>query len=124
VEGGSENDYDYCSGDPINCFDVSDLYGYSYTYEIGPYPYDAQSAFYELIQNFGSIFPVAGCDSPLVEHTACSLEFGIWSNLSQTQYSLNRLRPPHFCFSRKLVTWRAVGSTSASGFIRRVAFCT
>jgi RHS repeat-associated protein len=29
VEGGSANDYDYCSGDPVNCSDPAGLYEYS-----------------------------------------------------------------------------------------------
>jgi hypothetical protein len=35
VEGGSANDYDYCSGDPVNCTDLNGLYGYTRTYDIG-----------------------------------------------------------------------------------------
>ena len=35
VEGGSANDYDYCSGDPVNCTDLNGAYGYTKTYDIG-----------------------------------------------------------------------------------------
>ena len=35
VEGGSANDYDYCSGDPVNCYDLSGLYSYTYSYDLG-----------------------------------------------------------------------------------------
>jgi RHS repeat-associated protein len=28
VEGGSANDYDYCDGDPINCFDLDGTWGF------------------------------------------------------------------------------------------------
>lgn len=31
MEGGSANDYDYCSADPLNCIDLAGTYGYSYT---------------------------------------------------------------------------------------------
>lgn len=36
VEGGSANDYDYCSGDPVNCTDLAGAYGYIKTYDVGP----------------------------------------------------------------------------------------
>ncbi|MGH7486119.1 MAG: RHS repeat-associated core domain-containing protein, partial [bacterium] len=36
VQGGSANDYDYCSGDPVNCSDLTGAYGYTKTYDIGP----------------------------------------------------------------------------------------
>jgi RHS repeat-associated protein len=28
VEGGSANDYDYCNGDPVNCFDLAGTWGF------------------------------------------------------------------------------------------------
>lgn len=33
---GGANDYDYCSGDPVNCTDLAGAYGYTKTYDIGP----------------------------------------------------------------------------------------
>ncbi|MGH2627549.1 MAG: hypothetical protein ACRDHY_12970 [Anaerolineales bacterium] len=35
MEGGSANDYDYCSADPVNCTDLTGTYSYSYSYRIG-----------------------------------------------------------------------------------------
>lgn len=35
VAGGSANDYDYCSGDPVNCSDLTGLYSYTYSYDLG-----------------------------------------------------------------------------------------
>ena len=36
MEGGSANDYDYCSADPVNCWDLSGEYSYSMRWQIGP----------------------------------------------------------------------------------------
>ena len=45
VEGGCANDYDYCSGDPVNCTDVSGRERFD-VYDIDPDVYDPWFAFY------------------------------------------------------------------------------
>jgi hypothetical protein len=45
VEGGSANDYEYCSGDPVNCTDLSGRERFD-VYDIDPDIYDPWFAFY------------------------------------------------------------------------------
>lgn len=66
VPGGSANDYDYCSSDPINCFDPLGTRNYTYTFNLGPggSPESLKSF---VIQHCSTVFPLAGCQDNFVK---------------------------------------------------------
>lgn len=76
IEGGNANDYDYCSGDPINCKDLTGLYGYSYEKSLfidaswTPNKLNAH-----VMANFNKFFPLRGCGRSIRVGKRCSLRF-------------------------------------------------
>ncbi|MGH9150061.1 MAG: hypothetical protein ACRD0F_06950 [Acidimicrobiales bacterium] len=58
VEGGSANDYDYCSADPINCTDLAGTYSYSLRWKIGAgSSSDAESLMAAMMASPDDFFP-------------------------------------------------------------------
>ncbi len=58
MDGGSANDYDYCSGDPVNCNDLAGTYSYSKTYDIGPSFGPGSAELWQLVEDApGVAFP-------------------------------------------------------------------
>jgi hypothetical protein len=80
VEGGSANNYDYCSADPINCTDLNGQYGYSYTYGLGSDGWSASVAMRLLAMDFGGIFPFSSSCSSLYVGERCALATGPYHN--------------------------------------------
>jgi hypothetical protein len=66
VEGGSANDYDYCSGDPVNCNDLDGTLAYNYTFDLGTRGTPEELAAFA-IANCGDVFPISGCSSGFQE---------------------------------------------------------
>ncbi len=60
MEGGSANDYDYCSGDPINCNDLTGMLAYNYTFDLGTRGTPEELAAFA-IASCGDVFPISGC---------------------------------------------------------------
>lgn len=66
IEGGSANDYDYCSADPINCYDLGGTHAYSFSYDLGTSGSPEGLAAFA-IANCGTVFGTGGCQNNFIE---------------------------------------------------------
>lgn len=74
IYGGNANAYDYCSGDPINHFDLDGRYGYSFTYRIGWNPSLSSKTLMRIVKNaFWLYFPIPSNCATLSVGRRCSL---------------------------------------------------
>ena len=74
VYGGNANAYDYCSGDPINHFDLDGRYGYSFTYRIGWNYWLSSKTLMRIVRSaFWLYFPIPSNCATLSVGRRCSL---------------------------------------------------
>jgi hypothetical protein len=76
VLGGSSNDYDYVSADPINSYDLDGLY--EYTMDLGPMGgRSGRQIMSGVLADFNRSFPIGGCPDQIRVGTVCNLGGGL-----------------------------------------------
>jgi RHS repeat-associated protein len=74
VYGGSANSYDYCSAEPLTCYDLEGLYGYSFRYWIGWGPWVSSShVMSQVRKRFWLYFPIPSNCASISAGRRCSL---------------------------------------------------
>ncbi|WP_258054882.1 DNRLRE domain-containing protein [Streptomyces sp. Ru71] len=77
VQGGNDNNYEYCRGNPVGCTDVSGAYSYTYSYDLGYFWSSAKEVFSWVRHHFW-VFPFTGCGSTLSYGERCNLAYGVF----------------------------------------------
>ncbi|MEU1217751.1 DNRLRE domain-containing protein [Streptomyces microflavus] len=75
VQGGNDNNYEYCRGNPVSCLDLSGEYSYGASYKIG-YFYSSAKSVFKWMRNHFWVFPLTGCGSTLNKGERCNLAYG------------------------------------------------
>jgi RHS repeat-associated protein len=65
VEGGSANDYDYVSGDPVNGLDLAGTFNYTFNFDLGPTAATPDDVFAYWTSHFAELFPLQGAPNQL-----------------------------------------------------------
>ncbi|MFJ6699356.1 DNRLRE domain-containing protein [Streptomyces sp. NPDC091272] len=75
VQGGNDNSYEYCRGNPVSCLDLSGEYSYGSSYGLG-YFYSSAKTVFKWMRNHFWVFPLTGCGSTLNKGERCNLAYG------------------------------------------------
>ncbi|MFJ9210305.1 DNRLRE domain-containing protein [Streptomyces sp. NPDC102264] len=75
VQGGNDNSYEYCRGNPVSCLDLSGAYSYGASYGLGLFASSAKTVFKWIRTHFW-VFPLTGCGATLSLGERCNLAYG------------------------------------------------